>query len=77
MVFSDRYTVLQGIKQNNRFEFLQLPRNEKIKILGLKIENGKYQIAIAEAYIRDRQVELQFKNVTVDELRAELTKLDQ
>ncbi len=58
------------------YNFIGIPKNEPIKVFALKYENGKAFLAIQAVTDPTAEVELNYKEVTVEQMMEELKQFD-
>lgn len=76
IVFDAFNAIMTGVAYKDRYYFEKVPVGEKITIVALKHENGAYHLAVQEAQVTGWQgAELVFEPVTMEKLKAEMTKL--
>ncbi|BAV07267.1 OmpA family protein [Filimonas lacunae] len=76
ILFRNRGVILNANVVNGYFVFGQVLKNEKAVIVVIKNENNQHYLGIKEIVTGRKPVDIDFKNVSVDELKAELKKLN-
>ena len=77
MVFKSISAVIPSKKINGEFYFKNVPKGEDIILVAIKKDNGKLYFSILETKTQIKpDLEFNFKEVTVDELKTQLKKLD-
>lgn len=77
MVFKSIYAVIPSRKVNGEFYFKNVPNGEDIILIAIKKDNGKLYFDILETKTEPKpNLEFNFKEVTVNELKTQLKKLD-
>ena len=77
MVFKDRRVVLPPNRRDGRYEFQGIPKGERAVIVAIKYENGQPLLAMKEIIISEDSYDLDWKSLSLDQLKQELKKLDQ
>ncbi len=76
IIMQDYAAVIIGEKTNEKFIFKKLPKNQKGILIGLKYDNDKIFLATKELFIDDTEInEIEFREVSVTELKARLNEL--
>lgn len=77
MVFKSISSILPSKKYLNDYDFGMLPVDEEIKIIAIKEKDGKYFLSIKDTTTKaNPSIDLDFKEVTIQELRQELEALN-
>ena len=76
IVFEDEKTMIRPRRiQNGGFQF-NLPVGKKVSILGIKVENGRPQMAKLNTHIqREKEYVLDYKSITLKDMRRQLEAL--
>ena len=77
MVFKSLSSILPSKAYHNEFDFGIIPAKEQVILVAIKEINGQFYLAIHETEtIFNPKVNLEFKQVTINELKSELKKLN-
>lgn len=76
LVFVNRRFVIPADKTGAKYVFKNLPRGEKVWIIALKFDEGKPYLSMQETTIENKTYPIDFKLLTLTELKEELKKLD-
>ncbi|MDO5971950.1 energy transducer TonB [Flavivirga aquimarina] len=77
MIFKSINSVLPGFRRGNVFDFEMVPKNEDIILVVTKKDNGKLYLDIIETTTEENpNIEFNFKEATIAELKEQLKKLD-
>ena len=77
LVFVDREFVLPGkILDKENFYFTDIPKNEKAWIVGVKYINGKPLLALKNITTKEKDFDLDFKVMSLQELKEALKVID-
>jgi hypothetical protein len=77
MVFKSMNSVLPSRRSGKEFDFKMVPKNEDVILIATKQDEGKLYFDILEAKTEENpNIEFNFKEVTVEELKRELEKLN-
>ena len=77
LIFKSMSSILPGSKRNGNYEFGWVPKDEDVVLIGIKWEENKIYLGKKETNIKVvSELELDFKEVTVQELKTELQKLN-
>lgn len=77
LVFVDREFVLPGkILDKDNFYFTDIPKNEKAWIVGVKYINGKPLLALKNITTKEKDFNLDFKLMSLQELKEALKVID-
>ncbi len=77
MVFKSLSGVIPSRKLNGEFYFKNVPNDEEIVLIAVKKDNGKLYFDIVETKTQPKpSLQFDFKEVTVDDLKLELEKLN-
>ncbi len=77
MIFRGMSAIMPGIMLGSRFNFQNIPRNKKIILISIKIENGKIYLSKEETLTTEKLPNFNFKQVTLKELQDEMSTLDE
>ena len=76
LVFRARRVVMPATKADGKYVFAGVPTGERATIVAIKYEDGKPYLATKEITISSESVDVDFRLLTLDELKSELRKLD-
>jgi len=76
LVFIDRQFVIAANNMEGKYTFEDLPKGEKVCIVALKLDEGKPSLSIQETTTGNKTYNIDFKVMTLEELKKELGKLD-
>jgi TonB family protein len=75
IVFDAFNAIMTGVVHKGRYYFERVPVGQKITIVALKHENDAYYLAVQGEQVTDQKgTELVFEPVTMEKLKAEMTK---
>lgn len=77
LVFKDRRFVLPATKEENKYEFEKIPKGEKVWIIAIKYDEGKPYLFMQESTVENKTVDIDFKSLTLEELKEKLKALDE
>jgi hypothetical protein len=77
LVFKNRRFVIPATKEENKYEFEKIPKGETIWIIAIKYDEGKPYLFMEETTVDSKTVDIDFKSLTLDELKEKLKVLDQ
>lgn len=77
IVFKERRVVIPAKSENKKYDFGELPKGEKVWIIAIKYEDGKPLLFMQETLIENQTIEVDFKSLTLDELKEKLKVLDE
>jgi hypothetical protein len=77
LVFKKRRVIVPPTKIGNMFEFENVPKGENVTIVGVKYENGKPFLAMEQTTIDNKTIDMEFEELTVQELKEKLKTLDE
>ncbi|MBD0255750.1 MAG: TonB family protein [Cytophagales bacterium] len=76
IVFDNMNVIMTGVRQNGRYHFGKVPVGQKITVVALKRGNDAYYLAVQQEQVTEGKApELAFEPVTMQKLKAEMTKL--
>lgn len=76
LVFKRLRAIIAASPQNGEYVFEGGPKGETAVVVAIKYEEGRPLLATKEISVSERFGELAFKRLAVEDLRAELRKLD-
>lgn len=76
LVFIDRQYVIPPDKTSGQYEFEGLPKGEKVWIVALLYDEGKPYLSMEQTTIDNKTYNVTFKALTLDQLKIELSKLN-
>ncbi|MBS1661897.1 MAG: OmpA family protein [Bacteroidetes bacterium] len=76
LVFTGRSLVMPPTRKGDWFEFQRVPRGEKAIAVAIKYEDGQPFLAMKEIVVGEEVVDLQWKSLSLEELKQELRRLD-
>jgi hypothetical protein len=76
LVFKQREFVLPGKVQPRHFYFDGIPKQENAWVVAIRYDNGRPQLAMKEVRTAATAVDLEFKEYSLEELKAQLKILD-
>lgn len=77
MVFKSMYSVLPSQKINGIYDFKDVPNNEDVILIAIKKDEGKLYLDVLETKTQENpSLEFNFKEVSIEELKTQLKKLD-
>jgi len=77
ITFKDISSIMQGEQNGDKFVFSNIPINQAIKVIGISFNNGKPTMGVAETKTDKDGFELSvFNEITLDQLEAELNKMN-
>jgi hypothetical protein len=77
LVFRKRRSVMPAAKEGDHYEFKGIPKNEEAFIVAVKYKDGSPSLAIKAITTSNALFDVEFKELTLDELKAQLKQLDQ
>lgn len=77
LVFRNRRVVVSASQAKKTFEFWVLPKGEAATVVAVKYKKGQAYLAIKEIVTSSITIDMEFRALTLDELRSELKKLDE
>jgi hypothetical protein len=77
LVCRDRRAIIPAVRVAGKLEIRGAPNGERAVIVGIKYENGQPFLAMKEIIVREDLFDLDWKSVSVDEVKQALKKLDQ
>jgi hypothetical protein len=76
MVFNEFDGVLKANIVNNKYTFSNVPKGEKVTIIGIQNNDGAIMVAFKEMNLGNNQIdELTFEEITLSELKVKLDKI--
>lgn len=77
MVFKSLSSILPSKAIGDEFDFGTIPANEEVTLVAIKESEGKFYLSIKDtATVFSSKVDLEFKEVTIEELKLELQNLN-
>ncbi len=76
IVFKNRKFVIPASKESKKYEFDKIPKGEEIWIIAIKYDDGKPYLSMQETTVEDKIVDVDFKLLTLEELKEKLKVLD-
>lgn len=76
LVFMDRRFVIPSTKIEGKYEFIGVPRGERVWIIALKYDAGEPYLSIEEAIIDGKTHKVNFELYSMEELKNKLKILD-
>lgn len=76
LVFKNQSYVLPAKLAVDHFYFDEIPKNEKAWIVAIKYQNGQPMLAMKEIVVKKKSFDLEFKSLTLEELKEQLKILD-
>jgi hypothetical protein len=77
MVFKSRRSILAGRRTENSFDFGNVPQDELVTLVAIRIVDNKYQLALKDVFTQNTgDLELEFKTYDIKDLQNELKKLN-
>ena len=76
LVFSGKRILMPATMEDTRYTFRGVPKGENATLVAIKYEDGKPYLATKEITISNKSFDLDFRVLTLDELKAELNKMD-
>ena len=77
MVFKSVSSILPSKKYNNDYDFGKVPIDEDVTIIAIKEKDGKHYLSIQDDKTKAKpNIEFNFKEVTIEELKSELETLN-
>lgn len=77
LVCRERRTIIPAVRVGGKLEIRGAPNGEKAVIVGIRYENGQPLLALKEIIVNEVSFDLDWKSVSVEELKEALKKLDQ
>jgi OmpA family len=77
LVFKDRRFVIPATKEDKKYEFEKIPKGETVWIIAIKYDEGKPYLFMQETTVDNKTVDIDFKSLTLDELKEKLKVLDE
>ncbi|MES2588029.1 MAG: OmpA family protein [Bacteroidota bacterium] len=77
IVFKNRRFVIPATKEENKYEFEKIPKGETVWIIAMKYDEGKPYLFMQETTVENKTIEVEFKSLTLDELKEKLKVLDE
>ncbi len=76
LVFKNRRFVIPATKEEIKYEFEGIPKGEEVWLIALKYEDGKPFLSMQEITTETKTVDVSFKSLTLEELKAQLQVLN-
>jgi hypothetical protein len=76
LVFRNRRVLLPPTKIDNKYEFRGIPKGEEAYIVAIKYTEGRPLLAIRQINTARGSYDIEFKELSLEELQKELRKLD-
>jgi hypothetical protein len=77
LVFKERRFVIPATKEHRKYEFENIPKGEPVWIIAIKYEEGKPYLFMQETTVDSKTIDVDFKSLTLDELKEALKVLDE
>lgn len=77
LVFKDRRFVIPATKDDEKYEFENIPKGEKVWIIAIKYDEGKPYLFMQETTVEAKTIEAEFRILTLDELKEKLKVLNE
>lgn len=77
LVFKERRFVIPATKEDKKYEFENIPKGEAVWIIAIKYDEGKPYLFMQETTVDNKTVDIDFKSLTLDELKEKLKVLDE
>lgn len=76
LVFKDRRFVIPATNADKNYVFEKMPKGEKVWVVAIKYEEGKPYVFLEETSVENTTINIQFEQLTLDELKEKLKVLD-
>lgn len=76
LVFKNSRTIIPATIEEGKYEFKGVPKGKKAFIVAVKYEDGQAFLAMQEVTISNKNFDIEFKELTLEELKAQLRLLD-
>lgn len=76
LVFKNRSVILPPNQNGQYYYFKDVPKGEDVWIVAMKYDKGRSLLSLQEAQIGDGPFEVDFKELTLSELKAEIKRID-
>ena len=79
VIFKDIKSMMRASKwkENANYQVSNLPRNMDIRVVGIKVVDGKAQLAIKDTKVSDEKpVKLSYQPASINKIRSALSNLD-
>jgi len=77
LIFEDIKSMLRPKVKDGHVVFANIPKNEKVKVLGVKLEDGKPYIAVKDYTTKAKNnLNLEFQPGSLAMIKKELSRLD-
>jgi hypothetical protein len=77
LVFKNRRAIMPPSKMDSKYEFENVPKGEMVWIVAIKYVDGKPYLYMIETTVDNTTYNVDLKELTLDELKKELKKLDE
>lgn len=77
LVFKDRRFVIPANREDKKYKFEKIPKGETVWIIALKYVEGKPYLFMQETTVDNKTIDIDFKSLTLDELKEKLKVLDE
>ena len=78
MVFKSMSAILPSKAYQNEFDFGTIPANEEVTLVAIKEVDGQFYLAVKDTETKfNSKMDLEFKAVTINELKSKLRKLNE
>ncbi len=76
LIFKNRRIILSADRESSNFKFKKIPKGEDVWIVAIKYVNGQPYLFMEETTIGERTIDIEFKSITLEELKLKLKELD-
>ena len=76
VLFKDINSMMRAYKRDGQFVVNNLPRNKAVTIIGVKVEDGRPQMAMLDTYVGTENLSLNYKPCSLSDLRNTLDQLN-
>jgi hypothetical protein len=76
LIFKNRRIILSADRESSHFKFKKIPRGEDVWIVAIKYVNGQPYLFMEETTVGSKDIDVEFKPLTIEELKLKLKELD-
>jgi hypothetical protein len=76
LIFKNRRIILPADRESSHFKFKKIPRGEDVWIVAIKYVNGQPYLFMEETTVGSKDIDVEFKPLTIEELKLKLKELD-
>jgi len=76
LIFKNRRIIITADRESSHFKFKKIPRGEDVWIVAIKYVNGQPYLFMEETTVGSKDIDVEFKPLSIDELKLKLKELD-